>query len=81
MPRRRSWNEKYNTALREAQKIGAAKAEGPAAIASFCSLLQHRIGAVAPVLIFEGAMKRNIPYDKLRKMTDQELIDLQWELA
>lgn len=81
MPRRRSWNERYEAALRENKRVGSAHATGNAAIAGFCSMLQFRIGAVSPVLIYEGAIKSNLTYERLCKMSDDELIELQWVMT
>lgn len=71
----------YEEALKEAKKVGAARASDAGLMALFCDAnLQLLVGAVSPQLVWEGAQKRGMTTRDLATLCKDPLAvdDLQW---
>lgn len=67
----------YHEALNESRRVGASKAKGLPYLAMVCStlVLAH---AIAPHLVYEGARKRGLDGDAVRKLDPVALGDLMF---
>lgn len=75
-------NPTYQQALADARRVGAARADDAGQIALLCeTAVQSVCGAVAPRLVYEGAMKRGLSgkdFGRLLGNDPQEIERLQW---
>lgn len=65
----------FNQALKQAEKIGASKAEGKALLAMLCQTLAS-IHAISPALVYAGAIKEGIDAKALVKLADADPVAL-----
>lgn len=65
----------YKQALQRAEKIGASKAEGKPLLAMLCCRLAA-VHAIAPALVYEGAVKRGIDGKALMKLAEADPVAL-----
>ena len=65
----------YKTALQKAEKVGASKAEGEPLLAMLCCSLAA-VHAIAPALVYEGAVKRGLDAKALMKLADADPVAL-----
>ena len=72
----------YEQALADARRVGAAKADDAGQIAQLCNTaVQTVCGAVAPRLVYEGAMKKGLSgkeFGRLMGSDPQQIERLQW---
>lgn len=57
----------YEAALKEALRVGAGKCEGLSLLALTCEALA-RVHAVNPRLVFDGARKKGLDAERVRKL-------------
>jgi hypothetical protein len=65
----------YKHALKQAEKVGASKAEGKALLAMLCQTLAS-IHAINPALVYEGAVKQGLDAKALMKLADADAVAL-----
>lgn len=72
----------WEQALDEAKKSGVGRCSEPAAMAAFCkNNVPYIVGAVAPQLIWEGAMKKRLSFKELGRLANRDPLacsQLQW---
>lgn len=72
----------YDEALANARKVGAARSDDAGQIASLCNtVVQTACGAVAPRLVYEGAMKRGLTSQEFGRLMGSDpgaVAALQW---
>jgi hypothetical protein len=69
---------KYQDALREVERVGASKAQGLPLLAMTLRALALA-HAINPKLAFDGAVKRRLSANEVRKLGPVELGDLMFE--
>lgn len=73
---------RYEDALAESRRVGAAHADDAGQIAGLCeSAVQAVCGAVSPKLVYEGAMKKGLSAKEFGRLlgSDPRAIEaLQW---
>lgn len=67
----------YEHALKESKRVGASKVEGLAWLAAVCWTLSH-VHAINPRLVYDGARKRGLDGDAVRKLDPVTLGDLMF---
>lgn len=67
----------YQQALTESKRVGTSKSEGLAWLAAVCCTLSQ-VHAVNPRLVFDGARKRGLDGDAVRKLGPVALGDLMF---
>lgn len=68
----------YQNALKAASKVGAAHAKGLPHLAQTINVLSH-VHAINPQCTYDGAVKKNLTGNQVRKMNSQQLSDLMFE--
>lgn len=68
----------YKKNLKAADKAGASKATGLPHLAQMCAVLALAHPALNPEMVFNGAVKKNIDGDKLRKMPPVDIGNLMF---
>jgi len=68
----------YLTALAEAQRVGASKANGLPLLAMTISTLAH-VHAINPKLVYDAAVRRGLTAEKVRKLDPTSLGDLMFD--
>lgn len=72
----------YTDAIKRGRKIGVSRAPVAEALAMFCeSTLQLAVGAVAPELVWTGAMAKRLTYLEFGRMCGRDPMEveaLQW---
>ena len=67
----------YEQALKESKKVGASKAEGLPLLAMTVATLAH-VHAINPKLVYEGAIKKGLSADQVRRLDPISLGDLMF---
>lgn len=67
----------YDQALNEARRAGAGRCEGLALLALICEALS-RVHAINPRLVFDGATKRGLDAEQVRRLDALDLGDLMF---
>lgn len=68
----------YQRVLKESQKVGASKAKGLPWLAAVCWMLSH-VHAINPQLVYEGARKKNLDGNAVRRLDPINLSNLMFE--
>lgn len=68
----------YAEACREIKRKGVARVTGVAEVAVMAQTLALVHPAISPKILFEGAVKRGVTAEQLRKMPVNELSDLMF---